>query len=102
MLTGLRPTSLSEIAKNHKVQSRYLQNAAYARLKNIQLGYDLSARLLRGRGIKKLRVFISGENLITITKLNKNFDPEAITGGWGAGKIYPLLKTVSGGLNLTF
>ncbi len=96
------PYLSSEIAKNHKVQSRYLQNAAYARLKNIQLGYDLSARVLRGRGIKKLRIFVSGENLITITKLNKNFDPEAITGGWGAGKIYPLLKTVSAGLNLTF
>jgi TonB-linked SusC/RagA family outer membrane protein len=95
------PYLSSEMAKNHKVQSRYLSNAAYMRLKNIQLGYDLT-HVFKRSGITRLRVFASAENLITITKLNKNYDPEVIMGDWGSGKIYPLLKTVSAGVNLTF
>lgn len=96
-----KPYLSSEIAKNHAKQTRYLQNAAYLRLKNLQIGYDLS-RLLKRSGIKRLRVFATAENILTITKLNKNFDPEVVSGGWGVGKIYPLLKTISGGVNVSF
>jgi TonB-linked SusC/RagA family outer membrane protein len=96
-----KPYLSSEVAKNHKIQSRYLQNAAYLRLKNIQIGYDLS-RLLKGSGISRLRIFASAENLLTITSLNKNYDPEVLGGAWGTGKIYPLLKTISVGANLNF
>lgn len=96
-----KPYLTSEVSKNHRPQSGYIQNAAYARLKNLQIGYDLSY-LLQRYGIKRLRLFVSGENLATITKLQKNYDPELLGGGWGTGKVYPLIKTVSVGANVTF
>ena len=52
--------------------------------------------------MSNLRVFISGENLGTITKLSKMFDPEVLgVGGWGEGKTYPLSQTISVGLSVT-
>lgn len=86
--------------KNHKTQTRYLQNGAYIRLKNMQLGYTLPKSILKNVGISKLRVFASGENLWTGTKLNKIFDPEAL--GYGNGSIgYPLSRTFSAGVSIT-
>jgi len=89
--------------KNQQTQTRYLQNAAFARLKNIQLGYTLPAELTRKVGISKFRMFVSGENLLTATDLIKVFDPETISGGWeSSGSVYPLSKTISVGLNINF
>lgn len=87
--------------KNHETQSRYLQNAAYIRLKNIQLGYTLPESITNKILISKLRVYVSGENLWTGTKMLGTFDPETIDGGWN-GSVYPLSKTMSLGLSLTF
>lgn len=87
--------------KNQQYQTRYLQNAAYLRLKNIQIGYSIPAALTNKIGISKLRLYISGENLFTITKMTSIFDPETIGGGWG-GNVYPLSKVVSAGLNVNF
>lgn len=92
--------------KNQNTQTRYLQNAAYIRLKNIQLGYTLPASITNKAYISKLRFFISGENLWTGTKLANMFDPETINGGKvnngvGNGNAYPLSKTISFGLSVT-
>ncbi|TKG89433.1 SusC/RagA family TonB-linked outer membrane protein [Puteibacter caeruleilacunae] len=89
-------------SKNTKTQSRYLQNGAYIRLKNIQLGYTLPSEFTKRFGVNKLRMYVSGENLMTITKMTDIFDPETTGGGWGNGKIYPLSKIVSCGVSLTF
>ena len=86
---------------NKYVQTRYLQNAAYVRLKNLQVGYTLPEKITRKIGLQKVRVYVSGENLATWTKLSSLYDPEMIDGGfWGMG--YPLYKTWSTGLNITF
>lgn len=87
--------------KNHETQSRYLQNAAYIRLKNVQLGYTLPESFTRKLLVSKLRVYVSGENLWTGTQMFKTFDPETIDGGWN-GSVYPLTKTISFGLSLNF
>ena len=87
--------------KNHLPQTRYLQNAAYIRLKNIQLGYTLPELITRKFLVSKLRIYISGENLWTGTKMFGTFDPETVDGGWN-GSVYPLSKTISLGLSLTF
>jgi len=97
-----RPIMSWEAGKNTQTQSRYLQNAAYLRLKNIQLGYTIPKEFTKKYGIQKLRFYVSGENLITFTQMTKIFDPETIDGGWSDGKIYPLSQTISGGLSLTF
>ncbi|WP_341843354.1 TonB-dependent receptor [Chitinophaga caseinilytica] len=80
---------------NFQAQSKYLQNAAYARLKQLTLGYTLPAEWLRVAKIQRLRVFATGQNLFTITKMHKAFDPELL----GADS-YPLSRTISFGLQL--
>jgi len=49
-----------------------------------------------------MHLYISGENILTFSHINKNYDPEVVNGGWGTGKIYPLLKTWSIGANINF
>ena len=90
--------------RNIQTQTRYLQNAAYARLKNITIGYTLPKELTRKVYIENLRFFVSGENLLTITNFTEAGDPELIGAGWGGeiGKTYPLSKTFSCGLSVTF
>ncbi|MRG45176.1 SusC/RagA family TonB-linked outer membrane protein [Chitinophaga sp. SYP-B3965] len=87
-------------AKNQVVQTRYLQDASYVRLKNLQLGYTLPISLTRRAGIQKFRVYVSGENIFTITKMATMFDPETVDGGYG-GSVYPLFKVYAVGLNIT-
>ena len=86
--------------KNQEIQTRYLQDASYIRLKNFQIGYTLPNQWMKKLGLAKCRVFVSGENLWTGTSLSSLFDPETISGGNG-GNTYPLSSTWSFGLSLT-
>ena len=80
-------------------QTRYLQNAAYARLKNLSIGYTLPTSLTSKFNIDRLRVFFSGDNLCEITGLYKYYkmDPECL-----GGQMYPLQRSYSFGINVTF
>ncbi len=80
------------------VQTRYLSNGAYLRLKNISLGYTLPAKLFKDR--IKARVFFSGENLLTLDHLPDGLDAEAQN--LGSGGIYPFIKKYSFGANISF
>jgi hypothetical protein len=95
-------------------QTKYIQNVAYVRLKNIQVGYNLPAAMVQRLKLSGIRVYLSGENLWTyspIFKLTKNLDPENIgksdiilTGtstNNGNGNNYPILKSLTLGLNVT-
>ncbi len=89
--------------KNVQCQSRYLVNAAYMRLKNLQLGYSLPKSLISNWGINNLRVFMSVENLFTITSVPDQYDPETIGLDMdNKNNGYPLKKTWAFGLNITF
>lgn len=89
--------------KNHEVQSKYLLNAAYMRMKNIQLGYTLPETITNRFGCSQLRLFVSVDNLFTCTSLPDLFDPERIDGGYeGWGNSYPLSRTWSFGLSVKF
>ncbi len=88
--------------KNRQVQSRYKQDASYLRCKNFQFGYTLPANVIRHAGLSNCRLYVSCDNLFTITSMSSVFDPEALSGGWGSGKLYPLQRTWSVGLNLSF
>ena len=88
--------------RNKQVQSRYLQNGAYLRLKSLQLGYTLPVSLTKKFFVGNLRVYVVGENLLTFTKLINIFDPEATGGIYGAGMLYPIQRSLSVGLNITF
>ena len=94
------PRPVQGSSKNLQCQTRYLQNAAYIRLKNLTLGYTIPATITNRLGISNLRFYFSGENLLTGTSLNKQFDPETISSNGGAA--YPLSRTYSFGLSVTF
>lgn len=92
----------SGMGKNHEVQTKYLQNAAYIRLKMLQIGYSLPQSVLNRIHLQKVRLYASGENLWTGTKLTKIFDPELIDNPGSGGAQYPLSKVFSFGINVTF
>ena len=88
--------------KNEQCQTRYLMNAAYMRLKNFQIGYTIPRTITSKWGVNNLRVFFSAENLFTITSMPEQFDPELIGVSAKETNGYPLQKTFSFGLNVTF
>lgn len=87
----------------------YLFNAAYARLKNVQIGYTIPASITRKAHIQRARFYLTGQNLITLTKLSF-FDPEITefdnnTGfntGANSARAYPLPVFYGFGLDITF
>lgn len=80
---------------NFETQTKYLQNAAYCRLKNVSVGYSISPSVINRIKLKTARIYITGQNLFEITKMFKAYDPETI--GFGT---YPLSRSVSFGLQL--
>lgn len=81
---------------------RYIQNGAYTRLKSLQIGYTLPESLLNKLNISSFRIFVTGENLFTITDL-MFFDPEIVTSSVaGSAQSYPLSQIISTGVNLSF
>ena len=77
-------------------------NAAYVRLKTIELGYRVSPKFLKKVGIKSARVFFNGGNLLTFCNpLLKYVDPEASDGGRQGGD-FPINRTYNFGFNLNF
>lgn len=88
--------------KNIQTSDRYLQNAAYCRLKNLTVSYTLPQAWVQKASLQKVQVFFSGENLLTFTKLKGMFDPEAIFTGntytSEAGKNYPMNRVLSLGI----
>lgn len=101
-LNAYYPRPLFTSGKNQATQTRYLQNAAYMRLKNIQLGYTLPAKWTNKALMQSVRLYVSGDNLLTFSDITGIFDPELLGGDWGPGKLYPLSKTISVGININF
>ncbi|RYY53096.1 MAG: TonB-dependent receptor [Chitinophagaceae bacterium] len=78
--------------------SFWIEDASYLRLKNMEIAYNFSTDLIKKAGLSNLRVFATGQNLATWTKL-RNVDPENTnTGGW----YYPVQAVYNFGINLTF
>lgn len=79
----------------------YVEDLSYLRLKNFEIGYTFPKEWLAKIRISGLRVFVSGQNLFTLTRY-KGFDPERA--GVNATNIYdyPLVRTFTAGLNVTF
>lgn len=98
--------------------TRYLQDASYIRLKNLTVDYTFPKELVGKIGLQSLKVYFSGENLLTFSPLKKhapNYDPEGIYAGdadYGTGKMgtdnfgdgdgYPVMRSFTLGLTLTF
>ena len=85
---------------NEKVSSYWVKDASYLRLKNIEIGYSFPKSMVQKAGIEKLRVYMSGQNLLTFTDY-KNWDPEKAMGNLRS-ESYPLAKSYTIGVNLSF
>ena len=89
-------------AKNQYMQTRYVQDASYIRLKNVTFGYTIPKKYTQRIKIDNLRLFFTGENLWTGTRLSTVFDPEGINGNDKISGIgYPIMKTWACGLTIT-
>ncbi len=82
-------------ANNHTISTYWLRNGDYLRLKNVQLGYTLPSSLTKRVGLANLRLFASGFNLLTLTRL-KDLDPESLLSN------YPLYRSYNIGLTAKF
>lgn len=87
--------AFSEV-NNEKNSSFWMRNAAYARLKNIQLGYTLPDAWTRKMGIRNLRLYVNGSNLFTVDKFWNGYDVESPV---GTGNSYPQVKVYTFGVN---
>lgn len=85
---------------NAQFSDFYVEDVSYLRLRNMELGYSLPMDIGKKAGIQKLRIFISGQNMLTFTKL-KNFDPERSSGG-STDQLTPLYKVFTTGINIKF
>lgn len=99
-----RPYQTSELNKNSQTQTRYLQNGAYLRLKNLQFGYTLPTSLTKSIALEKVRFYLTGENLFTVTgRYPDSLDPETgNVGNRGNSKSYPPLQVLAFGIDLQF
>ncbi|MDR0891544.1 MAG: TonB-dependent receptor [Mediterranea sp.] len=95
-----RLTMGSESANNAAKSNFWIQNAAYLRLKNVQIGYTFPEKWMHHLSIHHLRVFVSGQNLLTFDKMKGGYDPEYT--GDGSGRAYAVAKVYSFGLNVKF
>lgn len=84
---------------NIQYSSFWMKNAAYCRLKNVQVGYTLPKKWLQKSALNHVRVYFSGDNLLTISDFWDGFDVEAPVGN---GNYYPQLKSLSFGIDIKF
>lgn len=85
-----------------KMSDFYLEDGDYLRMKVVQLGYTLPNRLFDRIGISKFRVYVTAENLFTLTNYT-GYDPEVGGGVFGIDRgQYPQARTILGGVQLSF
>ena len=100
----IRPSALEVV--NHEFSDYYIEDGSYLRLRNVTLGYTLPKSLLGVLKLNSMRVYISGNNLLTFAGYS-GYDPEIginnspLDIGVDRG-FYPIAKSITGGLQLTF
>ncbi|MGL5111532.1 MAG: hypothetical protein ACRC6O_02710, partial [Flavobacterium sp.] len=101
---------ITDVGGMYKESSIWRREASWVRLKNLEIGYSIDGKeqFMKEIGVNKIRFFISGFNLFTITdSFLKPFDPEKVAGGSDkddpqSGFTYPLSKNYNFGVNISF
>ena len=94
-----RLTMGTESTNNATKSDFWIQNAAYLRVKNIQLGYIFQGDWMKRFNLSQLRAFLSVENALTVSGMKGGWDPEY---NGGSGRSYPVARVYSMGLNVKF
>ncbi|MDX2247462.1 MAG: TonB-dependent receptor [Bacteroidia bacterium] len=96
---------LTDPNQNARISDRFVEDGSYMRVKNVQLGYTFPQNLTEKIKVNKLRLYVSGNNLFTLTGY-RGLDPEIGTRGSleiGIDRgFYPQARSILGGLNLSF
>ncbi len=87
--------------QNNRTSNRFVEDGSYLRLKNITLGYTLPNHLTKKALLSNVRVYVSGQNLLTLTRYS-GLDPEISSGTGNDDNLYPVSRNVTLGLNITF
>ena len=103
--TNLYPRVTGGTSPNNLFSDYFVEDGSFVRLQNVQLGYTFSSDALEGSKISKLRIYLTGSNLFTLTEYS-GFDPTASSGDPLGGGIdqgfYPTAKQFLLGINLKF
>lgn len=91
----------SETYSQSARSDRFITNASYLNIQNINLGYTLPSSLTQKYNIDHIRVYVSGENLLYFSA-RQGFDPRYTLKGYTNPELYSPIRTVSGGISLTF
>lgn len=81
---------------------KWVRDGAYARLKNVVLGYTIPKALTQRVKVESFRVYVSGQNLFTRSNFFEGYDPEVSYGGGVGGEFYPIMQTYTLGVDLKF
>jgi len=94
---------------NTQNSTMWMRSAAYMRLKNVQIGYELPKSFIENTFLQSMYIYLNGQNLLTFTKFYEGYDPEinynaASSDGvaLGGGNYYPQVKTISFGIDVKF
>ena len=103
--TNIPRLAAADYNNNNRLSDRYVESGTYLRLRNVQLGYTLPSSMVNKMMLQKLRIYVSGQNLFTITNYS-GIDPEvgqstSLSRGVDYG-IYPQSRVITGGVNITF
>jgi hypothetical protein len=102
-----RATKLDPNENSRLYSDRWVEDGSFLRLRNISLSYNLSPQLLERIGVGKMKIYVTGNNLFTWTNYS-GFDPEVSSNGQNAYfpgydlGAYPQVRSIIGGLNITF
>ncbi|HUC81112.1 MAG TPA: TonB-dependent receptor [Flavisolibacter sp.] len=93
--------SMNDRGNNTANSTYWLRSGDYLRLKAAEIGYTIPATVLKRLSLQSCRVYVSGFNLLTFSKLNDlPIDPEIPTSGYGSN--YPYIKTFAAGVTVNF
>jgi TonB-linked SusC/RagA family outer membrane protein len=85
---------------SYETSTFWMKDATFLRLKNIQIGYNLPSKFTKKLTLDNVRIYVSGENLFTLTKFYEGWDPEMHINDWYGW--YPLTRLLSAGININF
>ena len=105
---GYYPRMSMVTSNNNKISSFWVRDAAYCRLKNLQLSYTLPKKAVKKIGLGGVMLFANAQNLLTLTNFYQGYDPEVNFSGDGDGVTlgsasnYPQVKTFTAGVEIKF
>lgn len=85
---------------NSRVSDRFVEDGSYLRVKTIQFGYRLQQQLVKKAGVESIRLYLSAQNMLTLTKY-KGYNPDVSANGVDVS-VYPSARTLMVGVNIGF